>query len=133
MSASAYRLAQQSYLEHPELHLHPSAQAGLADLFIEAIRSREEGYDRNIQLLVESHSEHFLRRLQRRIAERVLKPEEAALFFCTPFAEGSHISRLAVDDYGNITNWPNNFFGDEMADFAAMTDAVLSRKATETK
>jgi predicted ATPase len=120
-------------LEHPELHLHPSAQAELADLFIEAIRSREEGYDRNIQLLVESHSEHFLRRLQRRIAEGVLKPEEAALFFCTPSAEGSHISRLAVDDYGNITNWPNNFFGDEMADLAAMTDAVLSRKATETK
>lgn len=115
-------------LEHPELHLHPSAQAVLADLFIEAISSREEGSDRQIQLLIESHSEHFLRRLQRRIAEGALKAEDAALYFCTPGEDGSTMSKLAVDDNGNITNWPNHFFGDEMADLAAMAEAALQKQ-----
>ncbi|MGO9454036.1 MAG: DUF3696 domain-containing protein [Candidatus Binataceae bacterium] len=120
-------------LEHPELHLHPSAQAVLADLFIEAIRSREDGSDRKIQLLIESHSEHFLRRLQRRIGEGVLKPEEAALYFCAPGTDGSTINKLEVDEFGNITNWPIHFFGDELGDLAAMTDAALLRQSTESK
>ena len=50
-------------LEQPDIHLHPSAQAGLADLFIAAKKSP------GVQILFESHSEHLLRRLQRRIAE----------------------------------------------------------------
>jgi predicted ATPase len=120
-------------LEHPELHLHPSAQAGLADLFIEAIRSREDGTDRSIQLLIESHSEHFLRRLQRRIAEGVLKSEEAALYFCTPGSEGSKIAKLEVDENGNITNWPIHFFGDEIGDLAAMAEAALERQVAAAK
>lgn len=120
-------------LEHPELHLHPSAQSVLADLFIEAMRSREEGRDRNIQLLIESHSEHFLRRLQRRIAEGRLKSTEAALYFCTPGPDGSKVAKLEVDDDGNISNWPIHFFGDEMGDLAAMAEAALDRQAPEAK
>jgi predicted ATPase len=50
-------------LEQPEIHLHPSVQSGLADVFIEVIKTR------SIQIILESHSEHLLRRLQRRIAE----------------------------------------------------------------
>ncbi len=50
-------------LEEPELHLHPRAQSHLADLILDVAEKR------NLQLIVESHSEHLLRRLQRRIAE----------------------------------------------------------------
>ena len=56
-------------MEQPEIHLHPSAQSALADVMIDVINSKESGKKRNIQLIVETHSEHFLRRLQRRIAE----------------------------------------------------------------
>ena len=56
-------------MEQPEIHLHPRAQSALADVMIDVINSRENGEDRNIQLVIETHSEHFLRRLQRRIAE----------------------------------------------------------------
>lgn len=55
--------------EQPEIHLHPSVQADLADLLLEALNTQENGAPRNIQFIIESHSEHFLRRLQRRIAE----------------------------------------------------------------
>ncbi|MEZ4861648.1 MAG: DUF3696 domain-containing protein [Caldilineaceae bacterium] len=109
-------------LEQPEIHLHPAVQAGLADVFITAIK------ERNIQIILESHSEHLLRRLQRRMAEEQLHPEDVALYFVTMQAGQSHIETLQVDSYGNISNWPQNFFGDEMGDLVAMTEAVIMRQ-----
>ena len=41
-------------LEHPDIHLHPSAQSALADLLIDISNTGD------IQILVESHSEHLL-------------------------------------------------------------------------
>jgi predicted ATPase len=114
--------------EQPELHLHPRAQSSLADVFIDALQMQEEGKDRHIQLLVESHSEHFLRRLQRRVAENKLRPDQVALYFCKPGVEGSTIEELKLDEYGNISNWPENFFGDEIGDLAAMTEAAMNRQ-----
>ena len=84
-------------MEQPELHLHPSVQASLADLFIDAIHAREKGEERHIQLIVESHSEHFLRRLQRRIAEETLPRESVALYFCEASRGESEIRALEVD------------------------------------
>lgn len=109
-------------LEQPEIHLHPKVQAGLADVFIDAIQRR------NIQIVVESHSEHLLRRLQRNIAEERFPAQDTALYFCAIEAGVSRLVPLAVDLYGNIENWPEGFFGDEMGEIAAMQKAVLRRK-----
>jgi predicted ATPase len=108
--------------EHPEIHLHPRVQADLADLLIEAwTRCR-------VQFIVESHSEHFLRRLQRRIAEQVLRNEDVALYVCTATNGRSEIEALQVDAFGHIRNWPKDFFDDEIGDLAAMTDATMRRQ-----
>jgi predicted ATPase len=115
-------------LEQPEIHLHPRIQAGLADIFINALRARELGHSRNLQLIIESHSEHFLRRLQRRVAEEKVDPEQIALYFCQPGPDGSTIEELQLDEYGNISNWPEDFFGDELGDAAAMVDAAMKRQ-----
>jgi predicted ATPase len=117
--------------EQPEIHLHPKVQADLADLFIDAIRAREDGVSRDCQFLIESHSEHFLRRLQRRIAEDELPKDNAALYFVHTEDERARIQELLVDDYGNIQNWPTGFFGDEMADLVARTEAQAQRMAQE--
>lgn len=112
-------------LEQPEIHLHPAVQAGLADIFIDAIQTR------HIQIIVESHSEHLLRRLQRRIAERSQNFQEidAALYFCHLDNDGrSQLLPLELDPYGNINNWPDHFFGDEMGDLMAMTEAAARRQ-----
>jgi predicted ATPase len=97
-------------LEQPEIHLHPSVQAGLADVLIDAVQRR------NVQLIIESHSEHFVRRIQRRIAEQKLRSSDVALYFCTNSEEGSELTSLDVDTLGNITNWPIDFFGDTMGE-----------------
>ena len=112
-------------LEQPEIHLHPRVQAGLADVFIDAVKTR------NIQIILESHSEHLLRRLQRRIAEEVLTPRSAALYFCTAEGGESHLQNLNLDPFGNLTNWPKDFFGDEFGEIAAMSQAALKRKRSE--
>jgi hypothetical protein len=109
-------------LEQPEIHLHPAVQANLADVFVEVIKTR------GVQIILESHSEHLLRRLQRRIAEEQLQPEETALYF-TSINEGvSNLAELDIDTFGNIRNWPENFFGDELGDLEAMTEAAIQRR-----
>ena len=109
-------------LEQPEIHLHPFAQSGLADVFIDAIRTR------NVQIVLESHSEHLLRRLQRRMAEQKLPSDKAAFHFCDVRNGGTRLTPLNLDLYGNITNWPKDFFGDGFGEMAAMTRAAIARK-----
>jgi predicted ATPase len=115
-------------LEQPEIHLHPSVQSALADLFIETVQSKENGTERAVQLIVESHSEHLLRRLQRRVAEGVIRPEEVALYFCKRGQNGSVIEPLEINLFGDIKNWPDDFFGDEMGEITARLDAAAANK-----
>ncbi len=109
-------------LEQPEIHLHPAVQANLADVLIDAYRKR------GVQVLVESHSEHLLRRLQRRIAEEMLAMDEVALYFCDAGERGSTLKPLDLDIFGNIINWPADFFGDQFAEVAAIQEAIIARK-----
>lgn len=109
-------------LEQPEIHLHPAIQSGLADVLIDAWKNRK------IQILLESHSEHLLRRLQRRIAEETISEEEVGLFFCSTGDTGSSLRPLEFDQYASITNWPTDFFGDQFGEIAAMRLAGLKRQ-----
>ncbi len=115
--------------EQPELHLHPSAQSKLADFLYQVSR------ERNIQFIVETHSEYLLTRLQRRIAERnqEIGPKDIKLYFCKRENEQSMIEELQLDDSGRITNWPKNFFGDALADKEAIMKAYIQRQKVEVK
>ena len=119
------------WMEQPEIHLHPQVQAELADVFISAVQARENGKPRNVQLIVESHSEHFLTRLQRRVAEGLISPEDVAVYFCERSGTGAELEPLQLNLYGEIENWPENFFGNEMADVTARTLAAMRRKIKE--
>lgn len=116
------------WMEQPEIHLHPQVQAELADVFISATQAREGGKPRDVQLIVESHSEHFLNRLQRRVAEGTVKPEDVAVYFCRRSGSATELESLRLNMFGEIENWPENFFGDEMADIAGRTLAAMRRK-----
>lgn len=114
-------------IEEPESHLHPLAQSQLAELF--AAISHERG----VQFIIETHSEHLLTRLQRRVAEQKIEPETLAMYFVERDGTKATINALKLDDYGEISNWPENFFGDEMGDIAARTMAAMQRKIEEKK
>jgi predicted ATPase len=115
-------------MEQPEIHLHPSAQSALADVMIDVINSRENGADRNIQLVIETHSEHFLRRLQRRIAEDAVPQEKVSAYFANITKAPAQLEPLEIDIFGNILNWPENFFGDEMLDITEQAKAAMKKK-----
>ncbi len=111
-------------LEQPGIHLHPKVQSQLADLLIEVVNERK------LQILVESHSEHLLTRIQRRIVEKQIESNDVALYFCRNDGGTSTIDKLDVDEEsGDIKNWPENFFGDVMGDMFAMTDKQVERIA----
>ncbi|MGQ0665217.1 MAG: DUF3696 domain-containing protein [Pseudomonadota bacterium] len=109
-------------LEQPEIHLHPLAQSKLADIFIEAVKVRR------LQVIVESHSEHLLRRLQRRLAEEEFSVDQAALYLCDVDRGAAALTPLELDLFGNIKNWPKHFFGDDFGEIAAMEQAAIKRK-----
>lgn len=120
-------------MEQPEIHLHPSAQSALADVMIDAIKAREDSEDRNIQLVVETHSEHFLRRLQRRIAESeangILSRADVSAYHSDVTAMPAKLEELKIDMFGIIENWPENFFGDEMMDILEQSKSAMRARS----
>ena len=62
-------------LEEPEIHLHPLAQAVLAEVFAEVSQQRQ------VQFLVETHSEHLFRRMQTLIARRQTSTAQCRMLF----------------------------------------------------
>ncbi|WP_341503258.1 DUF3696 domain-containing protein [Gallaecimonas sp. GXIMD4217] len=113
-------------LEQPEIHLHPSVQSHLADLILTVSKTR------NVQIIVESHSEHFIRRLQRRIAEDQFECSDIELYFFSTHRGKAKYENLKINPYGSILNWPDNFFGDEMSEIAETRRASLIKQMRET-
>ena len=109
-------------LEQPEAHLHPKVQSDLADVLIDVVKNR------NVQIILESHSEHLLHRLTRRIAEGKISANDMALYACQ-FNDGtSEIEPLKMDEYGNVSNWPRDFFGDDAGDVVERAKAEIKRR-----
>ena len=119
------------FMEQPEIHLHPCAQSALADVMIDVINSKENGVDRNIQLVIETHSEHFLRRLQRRIAENGISQDKVSAYFANITKTPAKLESLRLDLFGNIENWPKDFFGDEMEDITEQAKAALKKRMSQ--
>ena len=113
-------------LEQPEIHLHPSVQSGLADYMLWAARKR------NVQVIVESHSEHILRRFQRRVAEASASSQDVRLYFTSMDGGEAKLRDLELSQWGEIRNWPDNFFGDEMGELSAIAINSLRRKAGDS-
>ena len=112
-------------LEQPEIHLHPLAQAGLADVIIQA------AVHRKVQVILESHSEHLLLRLQRRIAEQTLSSDDVKLYFCDAPEGVSTLTPLNVDMFGRILNWPDKFMGDAFGEVAEAEMKRIERRARQ--
>ena len=109
-------------MEQPEIHLHPAVQSGLADVMLNVARVR------NIQIVVESHSEHLMRRLQRRVADETVSSDDVKLYFVSAQNGHAELSNLDLNMWGEIENWPEHFFGDEMGEIAVIAEASLRRK-----
>lgn len=96
-------------LEQPELHLHPRMQAELADLLIEQSMARSaEGP----QVIMETHSESIILRMQRRIREGMIPASSVSVLYVDRDPESgiSRVKVLPLDDNGEfLATWPEDF------------------------
>lgn len=117
-------------IEQPELHLHPAAQSLLADLFIAGNNA-----DRRNHYIIETHSEHLLLRLRRRILEKKVKSSNVAIYFVEKQGdvnEGSFVRKLNIDNDGFIEDWPEDFFDQDYKEVIAINKLRASiRKENE--
>ena len=113
-------------VEQPELHVHPAVQVGMGDLFIHSVSKQDTTVVDYRSLLVETHSEHIMLRLLRRIretAEGVLPPgvlpflpDQLSIVYVETSSDGVKFRSLRVDREGEfIDRWPHGFF-DERAE-----------------
>lgn len=106
-------------MEQPELHLHPRLQTRLGDIFIDSMREKGN------QFIIETHSEHLILRLLRRIREtnqerfpesrNEFRRSDLSVIFVDPeYPAGSFVEELKVDGEGNLVDgWPGSFFDEE--------------------
>jgi predicted ATPase len=96
-------------LEQPELHLHPRMQGHLMDAIMDCLE-REHHWQ---QILVETHSESMVLRLQKKIAAGELNPELVSIIYvdsAKPDKDGEMVRRLHLDVAGKfIEPWPESF------------------------
>lgn len=99
-------------IEQPEVHLHPRLQSAVADMFIDTVTSGRA------QILVETHSEHLVLRLLRRIREGAFDPAALKLLYVDLHDDGgAFIRELEVDRRGELVDgWPGDFFEERLAE-----------------
>lgn len=110
-------------IEEPETHLHPAAHGNLAERFVDSVLE-----DENKNYLIETHSQNFVLRIRRLIAEEKLKPEQLAIYY-VDFDEANNESILVnikVNKDGSVENWPEGVFGETVIEARAIMNANLN-------
>jgi predicted ATPase len=103
-------------MEQPEIHLHPALQAELGDVFMQSALG-----ENNNRFLIETHSEHLILRILRRIREttegelppalRPIKPEDVVVLYVSPGKDGCKVVEIPINPDGEFAeSWPDGFF-----------------------
>lgn len=98
----------------PELHLHPSVQASVADYFINQVVEGSKRY------IIETHSEYLLNRFRLGIVRGKLDPADVSVYYFENDGEVSTVSKVDFLRNGRIDNAPNGFFETYMMDTMAI-------------
>jgi len=109
-------------LEQPEIHLHPKIQSLLFD-FILSVRD-------NTFFIIETHSDHLINRLRRRVAESDSNElvEQINLLFSTTGQTGSIYDFIKLNHSGGIFEWPVGFFDQYESDLQALIKAQANKR-----
>ena len=103
-------------IEQPEIHLHPALQAELGDVFLQSALD-----DSDNTFLIETHSEHLLLRIMRRMRETgtgelpdgvpAVHPDDVMVLFVEPDGTQSIVRQMPLNERGELVKaWPGGFF-----------------------
>ena len=90
-------------IENPEAHLHPRGQTRLAEL---AVRASLAG----VQVIVETHSDHFMDGVRIAVRDGLIRPEDAAFHYFSRDGGKAMVSSPRMDADGRLSSWPEGFF-----------------------
>jgi len=94
-------------IENPESHLHPAGQSALGRLCALAANN-------GVQLIIETHSDHFLNGIRVAVKKSVISCEKVKVFFLDrqilSSEHSSSVFNLQLDENGNLDQWPLGFF-----------------------
>lgn len=94
-------------IENPESHLHPAGQSLMGRLCAIAAKN-------GVQLIVESHSDHFLNGIRVAVKKKIVDASDVKVFFLQRDIYNSvHASEVIypnIDEQGRIDCWPEGFF-----------------------
>lgn len=112
--------------QQPEIHLNPAQQSIVTDFLIS--RANE-----GVRVVIESHSEHVLLRLRRRIAEGKIDADEVAVYFVDNVEGVTSLRRIKLGDLAEVdrSEWPRGFFEDQLEDSFALAVAQSKAKASD--
>ncbi|NDJ79398.1 DUF3696 domain-containing protein [Vibrio campbellii] len=111
-------------LEQPEIHLHPTVQAKLFD-FMNALHKK------GVSTIVETHSDHLITRMRRRVAESDNGLEKIINLIFVEFDKNNKTtkySKMSLDELGNFNLWPDGFFDQYDQDVRAILKAQIVKK-----
>lgn len=92
-------------VENPEAHLHPRAQSRIMEFLI------EQSIQRDLQLIIETHSDHVVNGMRISMKRGVLKPADGIIqhFAYTENGLVPEITRITCDSKGNLSDYPDDF------------------------
>ena len=110
-------------LEEPESHLHPAAHASLGDLIANSALE-----DKNKRYLIETHSQNFLLRLRRLVAEKKISKDDISFYYVSfdKSTLSSKVNKILINDNGMIdksTPWPKGVFEESLQEVIGIRDA----------
>lgn len=114
-------------VEQPELHLHPGAHALVAQALVErAIREPLQRF------LIETHSDAFVLRVRRAVAEGSLSPKDVRIYFVDESSDerpGSIPKPIALNEDATPDWWPQGVFAEPEEEYFAIRRALERRRA----
>lgn len=112
-------------VEDPEVHMHPSVQAGMADFFIAMVREGKT-------VMVETHSDHIITRLRRRISEHMEFLPYIHIYFVENTNGYSDYISLHLNedaDFKDMAILPKGFMDSQDEDFREIIKNKLKKQA----
>ena len=109
-------------IEEPEIHLHPKAQAELAEVLAEVALEEDK------QVIMTTHSEHITGRLLTLVAEGKLTPDDVAIYAFEKDEEGVCTAKdLRINPEGTIEGSIGDFFEVSLAEMNRVVKALSAR------
>jgi predicted ATPase len=113
------------YVEQPETHLHPKAQALLAGILVEAATSL------GVRVIAETHSSILIQEIQTLVAQGQAAPGDVGLHWCqrSPRTGATKVTQAVLDEMGSFGDWPADFGETALAADQRYLEAIARRRS----